>query len=195
MTTKQKIDTVEQDYIAIATAFLVAIGENINRGGLLDTPSRAARMWTESFRGYDPEQKPKITTFINGSDGLKYDQMVIDKGTFYSWCEHHMVPFFGTYFFAYIPNEKILGLSKVARIVDYHSARLQVQERLTKEIVDEFASALEPIGVALIMKARHLCKEMRGVKKTEGYMTTSDVRGVFREKPEARQELINLINL
>lgn len=123
---------------------------------------------------------------------MSYDQMIIDTGYFYSQCEHHMAPFFGKYYFAYIPDKDILGLSKVARIVDFHSSRLQVQERLVKEIVDDLETALKPLGIALILKGRHLCKEMRGVKKVNGEMTTSDLRGVFRTKPEVREEFINL---
>jgi GTP cyclohydrolase I len=104
-----------------------------------------------------------------------------------------MVPFFGTYYFAYIPNKKVLGLSKVARIVDYYAAKLQVQERLGKEIVDELEKELKPKGIALVLKARHLCKEMRGVKKINGEMTTSDLRGAFRKEPETRAEFISFI--
>lgn len=166
------------------------IGDNPEREGVKDTPNRVLKMYTELFRGYDESQKPKITVFDNDDDGMKYDQMIIDTGYFYSQCEHHMVPFFGNYYFAYIPSEKILGLSKVARIVDFYSAKLQVQERLVKEVVDELEEALQPRGIALVMKGRHLCKEMRGVKKVGGEMITSDVRGVFRTKQEARDELM-----
>ncbi len=171
------------------------MGDNCERKGLLDTPSRVAKMWQEIFRGYDLKQKPKITVFPNNNDGVCYDQMIIDTGYFYSQCEHHMVPFFGEYYFAYIPNNKIIGLSKVARIVDYYSAKLQVQERLGKEILDELEEKLEPLGIALILKGRHLCKEMRGVKKVNGKMITSDLRGVFRNKFEVRQEFLSIINL
>lgn len=172
---------------------LEIIGENPKREGLRDTPSRVVKMWREIFRGYDESQKPKITVFPNNNDGVHYDQMIVDTGYFYSHCEHHTVPFFGKYYFAYIPNKKILGLSKVARLVDFHSAKLQVQERLGKEILDDLEKELKPKGIALILKGRHLCKEMRGVKKVNGEMTTSDLRGVFRKKLEVREEFINLI--
>jgi GTP cyclohydrolase I len=120
--------------------------------------------------------------------------MIVDTGYYYSQCEHHMVPFFGNYYFAYIPGKKILGLSKVARIVDYYSAKLQIQERLVKEIVDEIEKQIQPKGIALVMKGRHLCKEMRGVKKVNGEMITSDIRGVFKTEAETRQEFMNFIN-
>jgi len=149
-------------------------------------------MWKELFRGYDPEQKPKITVFDNGADGLVYDNMVIDTGDFYSQCEHHMVPFFGQYWFAYVPDKKILGISKVARVVDYYSAKLQVQERLVKEVLDEIEKQVQPLGIALVMKGEHLCKTMRGVKK-KGFMVTSDLRGVFKAKPEARAEFMRFV--
>ncbi len=173
---------------------LKAIGENPEREGLKDTPLRVLKMWGELYRGYDLEQKPKVTVFNNNTDGLNYDQMIHDTGYFYSQCEHHMVPFFGTYHFAYIPNKKVLGLSKVARIVDYYAAKLQVQERLGKEILDELEKELKPQAIGLVLKARHLCKEMRGVKKINGEMITSDLRGKFRSEPETRAEFISFVN-
>lgn len=172
---------------------ITIIGDDHTREGLLDTPKRVINMYHEMFRGYDETQKPKITVFDNNGDGLTYDQIIIDTGYFYSQCEHHMVPFFGEYYFGYIPNKKILGLSKVARVVDFHSAKLQVQERLVKEVVDQIEQAVKPKAIGLVMKGRHLCKEMRGVKKINGNMITSDLRGAFRDKPEARAEFLRLI--
>ena len=176
------------------------IGENPNRPGLLDTPRRVVKMWKEIFRGYDPEQKPKVTTFMNGEDNLTYDQMVIDEGDFYSHCEHHMVPFFGKYWFSYIPHPKgkILGLSKVARVVDYYSSKLQIQERLVQDIVNHLWEALcegvehPPLGMALVMQGEHLCKTMRGVKK-KGKMTSSELRGKFKENV-VRMEFLKFID-
>lgn len=171
------------------------IGEDPNRPGLIGTPDRIIRMWSEIFRGYDPAQHPKITTFDNGVDGLTYDNMVVDTGTFYSMCEHHMMPFFGSYVFAYIPNPKgkILGLSKIGRVVDYHSARLQVQERLVADIVEDITLALgtenPPLGIALIMQGEHLCKTMRGVKKP-GLMSACRLEGLFREDSSVRAEFM-----
>lgn len=179
----------------IVRDMLVSIGENPNRQGLIDTPKRIVRMWKEMFAGYQKKNKPVITTFQNNKDGVSYSQMIVDTGYFYSHCEHHGVPFFGSYYFAYIPNKKIMGLSKVSRVVDYFSSRLQIQERLVKEIVDEIEKVIEPKGIALVIKARHLCKEMRGVKKIEGEMITSDIRGKFREDSATRNEFMNIIQL
>lgn len=178
---------------------LSSIGENPERPGLVGTPDRIVRMWREIFRGYDPDQHPKVTTFDNGVDGLTYDNMVVDTGNFYSMCEHHMMPFFGKYVFAYIPNPKgkILGLSKIGRVVDYYSARLQVQERLVADIVEDIAGALgkeyPPLGIALMMQGEHLCKTMRGVKKP-GLMSACRLEGIFKENSAARAEFFATAN-
>lgn len=171
------------------------IGENPNREGLKKTPERIVKMYKEIFRGYDLKKKPKITIFQNRKDGIHYDQMICDNGYFFSYCEHHMVPFFGNYYFAYIPDKKLIGLSKIARLVDYYSARLQVQERLVNDIVDELVKLLNPKGIALVLKGRHLCKEMRGVKKYKGEMITSEMRGVFRNENKVRQEFLKFYDL
>ena len=177
----------------------LSIGEDPKREGLKDTPQRMIKMWKEIFRGYDENQKPKITTFDNGKDGIVYDNMITDTGKFYSICEHHFMPFFGTYYFAYIPNPKgkIIGLSKVARVVDYYSARMQIQERLVSDIVKEINTALGDenpcLGIALAMKGEHLCKTMRGVKK-QGEMTTAKYLGVFNKDGFPRMEFMNIIN-
>lgn len=177
---------------------LKEIGEDTDRPGLKDTPKRIAKMYEEIFRGYDEKQKPKITTFDNGQDGVVYDEMVCDNGNFYSQCEHHGVSFFGSYNFSYIPHPegKILGLSKVARVVDYFSARLQIQERLVQDVVEYIWDELsrdgkEPLGMALIMKGEHLCKTMRGAKK-KGQMVCSCMKGKFREQ-EVKSEFLELI--
>lgn len=160
------------------------IGENPNREGLLDTPKRVVKSWKEIYGGYSTEL-PKITVFDNGSDGLVYDQMILDTGSFNSTCEHHMLPFVGSYYFAYIPHTegKILGLSKVARVVEYYSSRLQIQERLGGQVVDALWNALtdegtekEPLAMGLVLQATHMCKCVRGVKN-KGTMTTSCLRG------------------
>lgn len=181
---------------------LKQIGEDPEREGLLDTPDRVAKMYKEIFKGYDKKQLPKVSVFNNGKDGFTYKGMVIDEGSFYSQCEHHMVPFFGKYFFAYIPHPegKILGLSKVARVVDYFSAKLQVQERLVQEVVDFLWSKLtddngkEPLGMALVMRGKHLCKCMRGVKK-DGWMVTNCVRGAFKDNQPTKEEFLKFIDL
>lgn len=180
-------------------SLLIAIGEDPDRTGLQGTPDRIARMFQEIFRGYDESKKPKITTFENGKDGIVYDNMVIDEGDFHSCCEHHMMPFFGRYWFAYIPNPngKILGISKVGRVVDYCAARLQVQERLVFDIVEMLTDALgkenPPLGVALVMKGEHLCKTMRGAKK-KGLMTSSYLTGAFKEDEAVRKEFLSFVN-
>jgi len=179
---------------SLVEALLWEIGEDPHREGLKDTPRRVVNMWKELFRGYIPSQKPVISVFKNGNDGISYDEMIVDQGSFYSHCEHHMVPFFGKYWFGYIPskNGAIIGLSKVARIVDYHAAKLQIQERLVNDIVEDLWSACaafeEPIGMGLVMQAEHLCKTMRGVKK-EGKMTTIKLKGVFLHT--AKQEFLS----
>lgn len=174
------------------------IGENPDREGLKGTPERILRMFEEIFRGYDPEQAPKITTFPNGEDGITYDAMVIDKGDFYSLCEHHARTFFGEYYFAYIPNPKgrILGISKIGRVVDYCASKLQIQERLVHDIVDMLLAALgeenPPLGMALVMKGRHMCKESRGARK-KGVMVSSYLTGCFKEDAALRNEFMHMI--
>lgn len=174
------------------------IGDDPDREGLKASPDRILRMFKEMFRGYDPTQKPVITTFPNGQDGIIYDNMVIDNGPFYSVCEHHCRTFFGEYWFAYIPNKKgrILGLSKIGRVIDYCSSKLQVQERLVQEVVEMLTEALgdenPPRGMALMMKGRHMCKESRGVHK-EGYMISTYLTGVFKSDLRVRNEFMSYI--
>lgn len=175
---------------------LYEIGEDPQRAGLLGTPDRIARMYQELFRGYTPEAYPKITTFDNGIDGITYDAMITDSGKFYSMCEHHMMPFFGRYVFAYIPHPKgkILGLSKIGRLIDYHSARLQIQERLVSDIVTDIEQILgteyPAMGIALYMEGEHLCKTMRGPKK-EGKMSCSYLTGIFKTDNACRKEFFD----
>lgn len=182
---------------AAVRELLLAIGESPDRIGLMGTPDRIARMYGEIYRGYDPAQHPKITTFTNGEDGIHYDSMITDKGRYYSMCEHHMMPFFGRYVFAYIPHPqgRILGLSKIGRVVDYHAAKLQVQERLVSEIVTDIGAALgtesPPLGIALFMEGEHLCKTMRGARK-EGTMSCTYLTGVFKNNSDARREFLNI---
>lgn len=177
---------------------LIAVGEDPDRSGLQGTPDRIARMCQELYRGYDPRQKPRITTFLNGQDGIVYDSMVIDSGDYYSVCEHHMMPFFGRYWFAYLPNPKgkILGLSKIGRVVDYCSARLQIQERLVYDVVRMLEEALgevdPPLGMAMVMQGEHLCKTMRGAKK-KGLMTSSYLTGSFKQDAMLRAEFMQLV--
>lgn len=183
--------TVEDNIVRI----LEYIGENPNREGLIQTPDRIIRMWKEIFRGYDPAQKPKITTFENEEH---IDDIVFDAGDYYSMCEHHMLPFFGKYYFAYMPspNGRILGISKIARVVGYCAARLQLQERLAKDVIDMLSEALngEAQGFAIAMRGKHLCKTMRGVKN-DGKMTAVHLTGVFKTDEALRREFYKLIDL
>ena len=189
----------EQRIAQLVEELLGLIGENAQRTGLKETPQRVARMLGEIYRGYDPAQKPKITTFPNGEDGIVYDSMVVDTGDFYSCCEHHMMPFFGKYYFAYLPHPKgkILGISKIGRVVDYCAAKLQVQERLTHEVVEMLAQALDgeypPLGIALVMRGEHLCKTMRGARK-KGEMVSSYLTGMFQTDSAVRAEFMNIVN-
>ena len=179
---------------------LTEIGENPDREGLKGTPDRICRMFKEIFRGYDPAQKPKITTFPNGLDGITYDSMIVEQVRFYSMCEHHAKDFFGQCWFAYIPAPKglILGISKIGRAVDYCAAKLQVQERLAHDIVEMLKEALtkdgapEPLGIALVMKGRHMCQEARGARKY-GVMTTCVLEGAFRNDPVTREEFMHQV--
>ena len=174
------------------------IGDDPDRVGLKETPERMLRMFAEMFRGYDPAQKPQITTFPNGLDGIIYDNMVVDSGTFYSVCEHHCCTFFGEYWFAYLPNPKgrILGLSKIGRVVDYCASRLQVQERLVHDVVEMLTEALgeenPPLGMALMMRGRHMCKESRGARKS-GEMTTTCLTGAFRKSDRVRAKFLSYV--
>jgi len=170
------------------------IGEDKKREGLLKTPQRISKMCREIFRGYDETQKPKVTTFSNDDGENKIDQMIFDRGSFFSMCEHHMLPFWGSYTFAYIPHKKILGISKVGRTVDYFAAKLQIQERLTQEIADDLWQTLEPLGIGLELEARHLCKEMRGAKKENAPMTTSYVFGKMRDDAGIKNEFLSKVN-
>ena len=183
-----------EDIKSAIEALLIAIGENPDRDGLKGTPDRIVRMWKEISRGYDPAQKPKITTFPN-EDGI--DDLVFDSGDYYSMCEHHILPFFGKYYFAYIPNPngKILGISKVARVVGYCAARLQLQERLARDIVKMLDEALDgdALGFAIVMRGKHLCKTMRGVRN-DGAMTVAHFTGLFTKNPSLKAEFYKLID-
>lgn len=184
--------TDEQLEAAIRT-IIRAIGEDPERPGLIGTPDRIMRMYKELFRGYDPDQKPRITTFENDAHNT---EMVFDSGDFYSMCEHHMMPFFGQYYFAYIPQDdgRILGISKVARVVGYCAARLQLQERLAHDIIEMLSDALDNQvqGFAIVLKGTHMCKSMRGVKN-KGAMTVSYFTGTFRVNADLRQEFYQMI--
>lgn len=173
------------------TELIKAVGENPEREGLQRTPERVARMYSELLSGYsaDPDK------FINGAlFNITYDEMVIVRDIeFYSLCEHHMLPFIGRAHVAYLPAGKVIGLSKIPRVVDMYARRLQVQERLTRQIADFLSEALKPQGVAVVVEAMHMCSMMRGVRKHDARMTTSAMHGSFRANLATRQEFLNHI--
>jgi GTP cyclohydrolase I len=176
----------------VVRATLRYIGEDPTREGLIDTPSRVVRSWNELFSGYSKDPKSVFKTFEDGA----CDELVLLKGIeFYSQCEHHMLPFFGKANIAYIPNGKIIGISKLARLLEIYSRRLQVQERLTTQITKALDENLSPLGSACILQATHLCMCMRGVQKQNSVMVTSSLTGVFKEEASARSELLRLIGL
>ncbi len=167
---------------------LKVVGEDPNREGLKNTPDRVARMYVELLKGYT-EEPAKIIN--NALFNINYDEMVLVRDIeFYSLCEHHMLPFLGRAHIAYIPAGKVLGLSKIPRIVDMYARRLQLQERMTRQIADFIQETLEPQGVAVVVEAMHLCSMMRGVKKHDARMTTSAMHGSFRANLATRQEFL-----
>jgi GTP cyclohydrolase I len=167
---------------------LGAIGENPDREGLQRTPTRVAKMYAEMTAGYSIDPQALINDAIFSVD---YDEMVLVKDIdFYSMCEHHLLPFMGRVHVAYIPNGKVIGLSKIPRIVEMYARRLQVQERMTVQIADFVDQALCPLGVAVIAEGVHMCSVMRGVKKANAKMITSAMRGVFRSDPKTRSEFM-----
>jgi GTP cyclohydrolase I len=170
---------------------LVRIGEDPTRDGLLDTPERMEKSLAFLTRGYAMDVK---TVLHEALFEVEYDEMVIVKDIeFFSMCEHHLLPFFGKAHIAYVPNGKVIGLSKVPRVVDVFARRLQVQERLTTEIADAIAEAIEPQGVAVILEAQHLCMMMRGVEKQHSATVTSAMRGVFKTQLQTRNEFLSLV--
>lgn len=171
---------------------LKAIGEDPTREGLQRTPERIARAYDELLAGYrmDP-----VELINNALFDVDYDDMVLVRDIeFYSLCEHHMLPFVGRAHVAYIPKGKVLGLSKIPRIVDLFSRRLQVQERMTRQIADFLCSSLNPLGAGVVVEALHMCSTMRGVKKHDARMTTSTMVGSFRTNPATRTEFLDSIS-
>lgn len=167
------------------------MGEDPERDGLLKTPERMERSLAYLTRGY--EQSPN--EILRGAlFDVDYDEMVIVRDIeFYSLCEHHMLPFFGKAHVAYIPKGKVIGLSKVARLVDVFARRLQVQERMTRQVADAIVEAIHPRGVAVILEAQHLCMMMRGVEKQSSMTTTSAMLGAFRDQAQTRNEFLSLV--
>ena len=170
---------------------LVSVGENPSRQGLERTPERVEKAFQFMTKGYQED----IDEVLNGAlFSIDYDEMVIVKDIdFYSMCEHHLLPFFGKCHIAYIPNGKIVGLSKIPRLIEVFSRRLQVQERLTVQIAEALETRLHPQGVAVVVEGFHLCMMMRGVQKQNAYATTSSMLGVFRNQQKTREEFLQLL--
>jgi len=169
---------------------LTALGLDLKDPNLAETDRRVAKMYTEMFHGLKEGSEPKVTTFPNEEN---YSHMVMEKDIpFYSMCAHHLVPFYGHAHIAYIPNERILGLSKFARILEFYAKRPQLQERLTEQVVTFLVEKLQPKGAMVVIEARHLCVEMRGVKKPGALTVTSALRGIFHQKP-VREEFLDLL--
>jgi GTP cyclohydrolase IA len=182
---------VDQGRIRAAVReILLAIGEDPDREGLADTPERVARMYAELFSGLHRDPR----AFLQKTFTQKYDEMVLEKDIgFESLCEHHLLPFLGKAHIAYLPNGKIVGLSKLARVVELLSKRPQVQERMTEEIADLLMEAIEPRGVGVILEASHTCMTIRGVRKADSLCVTSAMRGTFKNNQSTRAELMALI--
>ncbi len=176
---------------SLINKLLIEIGEDPQREGLSETPKRVAQSYKFLMSGYGKDIKKILNDAIFKE---KYDEMVLVKNIdFYSICEHHMLPFYGKVHIAYIPNGKIVGLSKIPRIVEVFARRLQVQERMTQQIADTLNNFLEPQGVAVVSEAFHMCMMMRGVEKQNSSATASAMHGIFKEDARTRSEFLNLI--
>ena len=187
MITTDKLQEIQKHYSEI----IRLLGEDVNREGLIKTPERLAKAMATLTRGYDMNPEAIINSAKFKED---YNQMVIVKDIqFYSLCEHHMLPFYGKAHVAYIPNGYITGLSKIARVVDVFSHRLQVQERMTTQIKECIQNALNPLGVMVVIEAKHMCMQMRGVEKQNSITTTSDISGAFNQS-KTREEFLSLIS-
>ena len=171
---------------------LQELGEDPTREGLLKTPTRVAKSWLYFSRGYNLDLEDVVNNAIFHETSK--DMVVVRDVEFFSLCEHHLLPFFGKAHVGYIPNGKVIGLSKIPRIIDMYARRLQVQERLTHQIADAIQDVLKPNGVAVVMEGRHMCMQMRGVEKQNSLATTSTMLGRFRESVRTRNEFMYLIN-
>jgi GTP cyclohydrolase I len=172
---------------------LVQVGENPEREGLLKTPHRVAKSWDFLTNGYRTQLDELLNNAIFHED---CSEMVIVKDIeFFSLCEHHLLPFFGRAHVGYLPRGKVIGLSKIPRIIDMYARRMQVQERLTHEVAQALKQVLDPAGVAVVMEARHMCMQMRGVEKQNSYATTSAMLGEFHDDSETRAEFMSIIGM
>ena len=176
---------------AAVKEILLAVGEDIEREGLKGTPGRVARMYAELLGGMLEDPKRHLRRVFSEN----YDEIVLLRDiAFYSICEHHLMPFIGSAHVAYLPAGAVLGVSKLARVVDCFARRLQVQERLTDQIADFLMDSLKPRGVAVVLEASHSCMTIRGVKKPGSLMVTSSLRGIFRRDPRSRNEIMSLMH-
>jgi len=176
----------------LITEVLELVGENPDREGLAKTPARVAKAYEYIFGGYEKNPKEVLNDalFESGSS----EMVVVRDIEFYSMCEHHILPFFGRVHVAYIPNGKVVGLSKIPRVVDIFARRLQIQEKLTEQIADALMETINPKGVGVVISARHMCMEMRGVEKMHSSTTTSALRGIFMKEAKTREEFYSIIN-
>jgi len=170
---------------------LVELGEDPGREGLVKTPERVARAWDEITAGYQQKPGEMVRSALFTAEGK--EMIVINDIDFFSVCEHHMLPFFGKAHVAYIPGKKIVGLSKIPRVVEAYARRLQVQERMTAQIATCLMENLQPLGVAVVLKAQHLCMMMRGIQKQNSHAVTSEMLGCFKNDPKTRGEFLTLI--
>ncbi|MBM4191966.1 MAG: GTP cyclohydrolase I FolE [Gammaproteobacteria bacterium] len=178
--------------IEIVRRLLAFIGEDPDREGLLETPERFLKAWEEYTRGYRERPEDILKSFEDGAQSV--DEMVIVRDIpVYSLCEHHLAPFFGKVYVGYVPDQRILGLSKISRLVEIFARRLQVQERLTNQIADALDTHLQPLGVAVVIECRHMCVESRGVRHTGTATVTSALRGSIKTNADTRREFLSLI--
>jgi len=178
--------------IEIVRRLLAYIGEDPDREGLLETPARFLKAWEEYTRGYRERPEDILKSFEDGAQSV--DEMVIVRDIpVYSLCEHHLAPFFGKAYVGYVPDKRILGLSKISRLVEIFARRLQVQERLTNQIADALDTHLQPLGVAVVIECRHMCMESRGVRHTGTATVTSALRGSIKTNADTRREFLSLI--
>ena len=185
-------DKYQPKDVEMVRQLLRLIGEDPDREGLQETPLRFLKAMAEYTRGYREKPENVLKVFEDGGEGV--DEMVIVRDIpVYSLCEHHLAPFFGKAYVGYVPDKKILGLSKISRLVEVYSRRLQVQERLTNQIADALAKHLQPLGVAVVLECRHLCMESRGVKHAGSSTVTSALRGSIKKNPDTRKEFLSLI--
>jgi len=183
---RQRVESIA----AHVRGILESLGIDRTEPNLVDTDIRVAKMYLEMFHGLEEGAEPKVTTFPNDEG---YEHMVMERDIpFYSMCAHHLVPFYGKAHIAYIPGDSILGLSKFSRILEFYAKRPQLQERLTEQVADFFAEKMHPRGAMVVIEARHLCVEMRGVKKPGALTVTSALRGVFHSRP-VREEFLDLL--